>query len=394
MAGLPSWARSAAIGVAITLALGALQGAMLWLGLRSEGVEIPGLRPERLLLWQMLGWTTWAILAPAILALGARVRPERPLRWSAVHLTAAALCAFLFSSGMVAASRLAQPWGARDDGQSFTMEVIGHGTSFLHLSLITYFGILGAGYALDYHRRFRERELRAAQLETRLANARLEALRLQLQPHFLFNTLHTAAGLVRQGDNAAAVETLARLSDLLRVTLDGEGRQLVSLAEELRLADLYLEIQQVRFSDRLRIERAIDETLLAAPVPAFVLQPLLENAVRHGIGRRAAAGTLRVVAERAGADRLRLEVHDDGVGIGGAEGGADAAAAPPGSGEGRRSRGEGVGLANIRARIAQLYGGEAGLELLARPGGGAIARVTLPLGSPAITAAPAAEALA
>ena len=379
---LPTWARRAAAGAAITIVLGFLQGTMLWLGLRSEGTTIPGLRPERLVLWQVLGWSTWAVLAPAILALGARVRPEpRRLRWFAVHVPAAAACAALFSAGMVAASRLVQPWGPSGLDRPFFMEVIRHATSFLHLGLLAYFGILGAGYALDYYHRFRERELRAVQLETRLANARLEALRLQLQPHFLFNTLHTAAGLVRQGETDAAVETLARLSDLLRVTLEGEGRQLVPLAEELRLADLYLGIQQVRFSDRLRIERAVDETLLPALVPAFVLQPLLENAVRHGIGRRAAAGTLRVVAERAAEGGLRLEVHDDGEGLDGepaTPGGAAAPGADPPD-----ARHEGVGLANIRARIAELYGGAARLELLPRPGRGAIARVTLPLGAAA-----------
>ena len=385
---LPTWARRAATGAAITAILGALQGTMLWLGIRSEGTTIPGLRPGGLVLWQVLGWMTWAVLAPAILALGARVRPEPGrLRWFAVHVPAAAACAALFSAGMVAASRLVQPWGPRGLDRPFVMEVLGHATSFLHLSLLAYFGILGAGYALDYYHRFRERELRAAQLETRLANARLEALRLQLQPHFLFNTLHTAAGLVRQGQNDTAVETLARLSDLLRVTLDGEGRQLVPLAEELRLADLYLGIQQVRFSDRLRIERAVDETLLLAPVPAFVLQPLLENAVRHGIGRRAAPGMLRVVAERAAEGRLRLEVHDDGVGLGAERPTLAGAAATGGDRPGDRH--EGVGLANIRARIAAIYGGEARLELLPRPGRGAIARVTLPLGTGA-----AAHALA
>ena len=387
MPALPLWARRAAVGVAISLVVGVLQGTMLWVGIRAEGTSIPGLRLERLLLWQMLGWASWGLLAPAILALGARVGPERRGRWLAVHLAAAAVCSLLFSASMVLASRWVRPWGSRGSERPLGPEVIGHLTSFLHMTLIAYFGILGAGYALDYYRRFRERELRAAQLETRLANARLETLRLQLQPHFLFNTLHTAAGLVRQGHNEAAVGTLTRLSDLLRVTLESEGRQLVPLAEELRLADLYLEIQRVRFSDRLRLERAVDETLLDAPVPAFVLQPLLENAVRHGIGRRAAAGMLRVVAAREGAERLRLEVHDDGVGLDAGAGGGE------GSGEGLEgeaatpARGAGVGLGNTRARIAQLYGEAAALELLPRAGGGTVARLTLPLG-----AAPAAAA--
>jgi hypothetical protein len=382
---LPPWARRAAAAAVLTLALGVLQGTMLWVGIRSERTVIPGLRLERLVLWQALGWTTWALLTPAILALGARVRPQRRLRWLAVHVPAAVACAALFSTGMVAVSRLVRPWGTSGQGRPFAMEVVGHGTSFVHLSLLAYFGILGAGYALDYYGRFRERERLAAGLEARLATARLEALRLQLQPHFLFNTLHTAAGLVRQGENDAAVETLARLSDLLRTTLDGAGRQLVPLAEELRLADLYLGIQRVRFSDRLRLEREVDETLLEAPVPPFVLQPLLENAVRHGIGRRAAAGTLRLVAAREGRDRLRLEVHDDGVGLAeGADGGGTGESGRGAAPEAGPRSAEGVGLGNTRARLAALYGGAAALELLPRAGGGAIARLTLPLaGAPA-----------
>jgi LytS/YehU family sensor histidine kinase len=173
------------------------------------------------------------------------------------------------------------------------------------------------------------------------------------------------AGLVRQGENPAAVEMLARLSDLLRATLDGGGRPLVPLAKELALAELYLGIQQVRFADRLRVERAIDPSLLEAAVPPFSLQPLLENAVRHGLGARAGSGLLRIVAERT-VDGLCLEVHDDGRGL------THASERPV----------EGVGLGNTRSRLDQLFGDAARLELVPRPGGGAIARLVLPLSTP------------
>jgi two-component system LytT family sensor kinase len=358
---LPGRAREALVVAGLGVAFGVLQATMLYLGLKQEK-DLPfEVSFPRILAWQVLSWLVWGVLAPAILALGARVTPERPLRWLAVHLPAAAAAATVHAAAATAADAAFHPFGQGPEGSPLTA-VIGRLTSSFHFEVLIYFAILGASYAFDYHRRFRDRELRAAQLEGRLAEARLEALRLQLQPHFLFNALHTVAGLVRQGENPAAVDMLARLSDLLRATLDGGGRPLVPLREELALAERYLAIQQVRFADRLRVERAVDPALLAAAVPPFVLQPLLENAIRHGLGVRAGAGALHLAAERAGED-LRLEVQDDGQGLAAAGGSAV----------------EGVGLGNTRARLAQLFGDTARLELLPRPGGGAIARLTLPL---------------
>jgi LytS/YehU family sensor histidine kinase len=143
---------------------------------------------------------------------------------------------------------------------------------------------------------YRERVRAQAALDQELTTARLRALEMQLQPHFLFNTLHAVGGLIRQGESEAAIETLTRLSDLLRVTLAGEGRPLVPLGEELAHTDLYLEIQRIRFADRLSIEREVEPGTEAIPVPAFILQPLVENAIRHGIARKAGAGRLRLTA--------------------------------------------------------------------------------------------------
>ncbi len=352
--------RATLVVAGLGAAFGALQGTLLYVGLRQEpGLPVQPSLP-RFVVWQVLSWLVWGALAPAILELAARVRPERPLRWVAVHLPAALAASTFHAAAGVAVMRAVSPFGRRE-ARPFTGELLGRVTSTLHFELLVYLAIVGTSYAVDYYRRFRDRELRAAQLETRLTEARLESLRLQLQPHFLFNALHTVAGLVRQGESPAAVEMLARLSDLLRATLEGGGRPLVPLAKELALAELYLGIQQVRFADRLRVERLIDPSLLDAEVPPFVLQPLLENAVRHGLGARAGAGLLRIVAERAGAD-VCLEIQDDGRGLGHASG-------PPV---------EGVGLGNTRARLDQLFGASARLELLPRPEGGAIARLTLP----------------
>jgi signal transduction histidine kinase len=357
----PSLVRALGLAAAIGVAFGTLQGSLLFVGLRQEKdlSFTPSL--PRLLAWQILSWLAWAALAPAILALAARFGPERPARWLAVHVPAALLAGVVHNALEIPIMSLAQPWPAEPIPTPFLARFVGRLTSTLHLDLFIYLAIVGASHAVDYYRRFRDRDLRAAQLESRLSEARLESLRLQLQPHFVFNNQHTVAGLVRQGDNAPAVEMLARLSDLLRANLDGGDRPLVPVAEELALADLYLGIQQVRFADRLRVERDVDPELLGFAVPPFVLQPLLENAVRHGLAVRAGAGLLRVVVARDG-ERLRLEVQDDGQGLDTGNG------APV----------DGVGLGNTRARLAQLFGDEARLALLPRTGGGAVARLTLP----------------
>ena len=355
-------ARAALVVAGLGAAFGVLQATMLWVGLKQEA-NLP-FTPSlpRLLAWQVLSWGTWCLLAPAILWLGAAVPPEKRARWLAVQLPAGLAASVLHAAAGTLIAAAARPWGPRGSQGPLLGQILGRVTNTLHLELLVYLAILGSGYAVDYYRRFRDRELRTAQLESRLAEARLDALRLQLQPHFLFNALHTVAGLVRQGESPAAVEMLARLSGLLRATLEGGGRSLVPLSEELALAEHYLSIQEVRFADRLRVERAVDASLLDAEVPPFLLQPLLENALRHGLGLKARSGSLRLVAERAPGG-LRLEVHDDGRGLA-REG------EPPV---------DGVGLANTRARLEQLFGAAARLELLPRDGGGAIARVTVPL---------------
>ncbi|HKF42828.1 MAG TPA: histidine kinase [Thermoanaerobaculia bacterium] len=361
--GLPGRSRATLVVAVLAAAFGALQAATISIGLKQEANLSFQPSFARMLAYQIVAWLVWGAIAPLIFELGERFRPERPVRFVAVHVPAALAASMLNAAVGVAAIAVFRPFGASPQGRVLP-RLVGRFTNSLPLEFLIYGVILGAGYAVEYYRGFRDRELRAAQLERRLAEARLEALALQLQPHFLFNALHTVAGLVRQGENTAAVEVLARLSDLLRATLQGSGRPLVPLSEELALADLYLAIQQVRFADRLRVERAIDPELAKAAVPPFVLQPLLENAVRHGLGARSDAGSLRIVAERAGeGERFRLEVHDDGRGIEG----------PP------SERAGGVGLSNTRARLAEIYGEAAKLELLSRAEGGVVARLTLPV---------------
>jgi two-component system, LytTR family, sensor kinase len=235
------------------------------------------------------------------------------------------------------------------------------------LDLIVYWAIVGLAYARGYYQRYRERELRAAQLEALLARAELQALKLQLHPHFLFNALHAVAGLVRRGENADAVRMIAGLSDLLRYVLDSADRQLVPLAEELAFLERYLDVQRLRFGDRLSAEIDAAPDTLGLEVPILILQPLVENALEHGLARRAGPGHLRLTARRE-EDRLVLRLRDDGRGLaGGADGGE-------GTGDGA-----GVGLENSRARLRELYGEGSALTLRDAEGGpGAVAELILP----------------
>jgi len=224
------------------------------------------------------------------------------------------------------------------------------------------FVLLTAGaHALGLARRAHVRQRRADQLQAQLAEARLQALASQLRPHFLFNALNAVASLVHV-DPDAAERMLARLGDLLRHSLESHGRQEVTLREEQAALAPYLDIEQIRFGPRLEVAWKLAPEVLEARVPYLALQPLVENAIRHGLAPRAEPGRIEISAEREG-DVLRLLVRDDGMG-------------PPVGGP---ARGGGVGLSNLRARLATLYGGRAGLEL--RPGTprGTVVELRVPL---------------
>ena len=348
---------------------GALNGSQLYLGVRSEGMDIPF---ARVFVWQMLGWLPWAALTPAVLWLGRRFPLERPglARNLAAHAAACALISSAHMALFTVANMLLSPFESKP--RSFWEMFYGRLTSQFHIDLLIYCAVLGTSYAVGYYARFREREVRATQLEARLAQAELQALKMQLHPHFLFNTLNGIAGLVRDKKNGAAVEMIAGLSDLLRHTLDGAGRQEVTLREELEFLELYLGIQQKRFPDRLRVEMSVEPNALEALVPNLILQPLVENAIRHGVSRRAAAGVVGVAASREGG-RLRLRVYDDGPGLR-----RDARADANGDGRHEGSPSTGIGLSNTRARLRQLYGDAQSFEVFDREAGGVEATLLLP----------------
>jgi len=237
-----------------------------------------------------------------------------------------------------------------------------------HANVISYGVILGIQSGFRYYRRYREREqqamrleLDASELRAQIAGARLSALKMQLQPHFLFNTLNAIMVLVRQQRGQQAEETLGRLSDLLRAVLSDIDAQEVSLDRELEYVRLYLSIEEVRFPDRLRVEVEAGPEVLPAKVPHMSLQPLVENAVRHGIAKRAGSGLIAIRAVRAG-EQLQISVSDNGPGV--------PAGGIPGS--------KGIGLVNTSKRLNQLYGDQAALALRPREGGGTVAMISIP----------------
>jgi LytS/YehU family sensor histidine kinase len=234
--------------------------------------------------------------------------------------------------------------------------------------------VVGVAHAVVYAARARQREEQSTRLQAQLAEARLAALSSQLNPHFLFNALNSIAELVHRDANAAD-RMIVGLAALLRSSLDQARNQEVPLSEELRLLGHYLDIEKIRLGDRLRVDWAIAPGVDAALVPPLLLQPIVENAVRHGVSRRVTPGRIGVSARRE-AGRLVLEVTDDGGGLapaGAASGrSTDAASGAP-------SGTAGLGLATTRGRLECLYGADAWLELAASPQGGMLARLSLPL---------------
>ncbi len=319
----------------------------------------------RTFLFQFAVWLAWVVLVPAALWLRRRwpIERGRLLRALPVHSIAVSLLCAVHSGLVLLARWLIMQPSQPLDGQQLAVLLKYWWVNDLPFCALFYGLILGIGSALDYYQQFRERELRASQLETQLAQAQLQMLKMQLHPHFLFNTLNGITGLVRDNDNAAAVQMLVRLSELLRQTLDNSGKQEVRLSEELEWLELYLKLQQIRFSDRLQVSiKAAPETLDVL-VPNLITQPLVENAIRHGLQPRAAPGSVSLSARRSNG-RLELRVCDDGVGL------------PEGW---RMAHSKGVGLLNTEARLQQLYGADFVFEVRNREQGGAEALLAIPL---------------
>lgn len=231
--------------------------------------------------------------------------------------------------------------------------------NFTPSNVMFYWGIVVIEHALNYYRKLQDRELRASQLEAQLAQSQLQVLKMQLHPHFLFNTLNAISALIRESPDEAD-EMVSRLGNLLRMTLETAGVQEVSFKKELEFLKHYLDIEQTRFQDRLKVEMAIEPETLDGLVPSMILQPLVENSVRHGVAPRPEGGCIKIKAWRDNS-LLRLEVEDDGPGL---------------SGDGPLK--ERVGLTNTRARVKNLYGDEHGLKLCHAAGGGLVVSLSIP----------------
>jgi two-component sensor histidine kinase len=313
-------------------------------------------------------WYSWAVLTPGILWLSRRFPFERATWKMAIPIhIAGVFAATLLHVAMAVASRMATYWAVGESLDSWLREA--QQMFFLNFDweMMTYWTIVGLGHALQYHYQARAKELNAAQLETRLVEARLHTLQRQMQPHFLFNTLNTISALMHR-DVDAADAMIARLSDLLRMSLHRVGVQEVTLKEELDFLSKYLEIEQTRFRDRLSVVFDIQADTLDALVPNLLLQPLVENAIKHGIGPRPTPGQIAVRARRAGA-MLELDVQDNGVGLSSAR---------------LTDFNRGVGLSNTRSRLDHLYGALHRFEFRQPAEGGLLVLIAIPLAELAV----------
>ncbi len=341
--------RDGALILAGWLALGLLESVKAWINSQFSG------RPVALgtaLVGNVPWWLAWAALTPLVVAAARRWRLDgRGAAAFGAHLAVSALLAALHHVAVGTLFYLTNsrgstvPWTGGPMTLGLQLRIFFNG--YFVLNVLTYWAALAGYYALEYRKRARAGELRAARLESDLHQARLEALRMELHPHFLFNTLNTVASLVEQQRYDDAVRMLAQLGDLLRSTLDQGREHRIPLDRELTFLELYLEIVRIRYSDRLRVEVSVDDAAREALVPTLILQPLVENAVRHGVAQRTGPGRIGIEARRENGS-VELVVSDH----------AEGPPAAPSAGPGR-----GIGLANTRQRLEQLYGASASLRM-------------------------------
>ncbi|MGH9370064.1 MAG: sensor histidine kinase [Vicinamibacterales bacterium] len=323
----------------VATALALLSTTLAWQFTRMFGKKPMPL--STLIVLNCSWWYIWALMAPMVVWLSQHFRAERGglLRALAVHVPAVVACSLAHIAGMESVHW----WLANADGREYAWwtQVQRSAVLYFDWEMMTYWAIVGLSHALLYYRESRARAVRSAQLETKLAEAQLTTLQQQLHPHFLFNTLHAISALMHK-DVEAADRVLTQLSDLLRITLEHLGQQEVALEAELSALTMYLEIEQTRFADRLVVRYEIQPDTLDTLVPSLLLQPLVENAIKHGVARKAGPGHIDISARREG-DKLRLDVRDDGVGLP-----EDALTALQ----------KGIGVSTTRARLQHLFGAD------------------------------------
>jgi len=357
------------ISLAAAGLLGLFDTGQFYVFQELEGRPVPW---QKLMYNYLPFWLTAALLMPAVAWFARRLAfpAGRRIQITLIHIGTAITFAHIHvGATQLALLGLLALLGKTPQQADFVQSVANRLTRVVELDMMIYTIAVAAVLLVEANRNYREKERASAQLavekanlQASLADARLDALRMQLQPHFLFNALHAISTLIMRGDNQAAHRMLLALSDFLRMTLDNGNSQVVPLDVELEFLEAYLAIQRERFGDRLKVGLEIDATARRAVLPALVLQPLVENSVRHGAGKVDGVGTINISATvRDG--RLMIEVADNGPGL--------AAELPA----------EGVGLGNIRARLQQLYPDDHDFQLADGPRVGTVATLSLPLRS-------------
>jgi signal transduction histidine kinase len=348
--------------VAIWSGVGLFDATQNVVVMRAEGMHHAWLNLFVLL---ALSWLPWLLATPMVFRLGLRhplsLRRQTSARAVASHAAlwlGLCLVSALWVTGL---DVLLNPWNPTEPPPPFWALFGDKAHQQLLSALILYYCILMAGHALASRESLARSRVAAAQLAEQLAKAQLDALRHQVEPHFLFNALNAVSGLVREGRNDQAVQTIARVSDFLRHTLHEAGTQEVTLAEELEFVTMYLDIQKIRFGDRLSVAIDVPPELARAAVPRLILQPVVENAIKHGISRRARPGGIEMAAARS-ADRLVLTICNDGPAL------PPETAASPSS----------IGIANVRSRLRGLHGDAGTLCIRDEPGRGVRVTITVP----------------
>ena len=316
--------------------------------------------------WSMIQWYTWAALAPVVFRIAARYPIESPLNWANLRAQALASCAVVFAATTIGAA-VSQLTEYGSFGEQFVQFLAKH----VAVGFFTYGVLVAIRQAMHFYREKTRREVEASRLATELAQSRLQVLKTQLQPHFLFNTLHAIVTLLEE-EPASAEDMLLRLSDLLRALLEEREGQEIPLHRELELLELYLGIQRMRFKDRLTTRIYVSPDTLDCAVPSLILQPIVENAIRHGIGANVGSDSVEIESRRE-QDTLCLEVRNGNSTLGAGS---------------NSPKGHGIGLSNTQLRLRELYGDAASIRLDVLWPKGVACRIRLPLRRLAATDAP------
>jgi two-component system LytT family sensor kinase len=342
------------------LAFGLVDAMQTVFVMRSEGMHHAwGI----LFLTSVLAWVVWALATPLIMRLGRRFPPVKPgsIVTLLAHLAACAVIGLTFSAWTSALDFLLNPYAYASRSKSFAHLWLTSFSNGILAFLLLYAVVLAVNYVLESRARLAYQQTETARLNEQLSKAQLDALRRQIEPHFLFNTLNAVTGLVREGRNETAVSMIAELSDFMRRVLNDSSRQEVPLGEEMEFAQRYLEIQKIRFAERLQLSVDVPDELLLAQVPTLILQPIVENAVKHGIAKRAQGGQIHIAAFCSNG-ALTVSVYNDG----------------PSLSASWETTQPGIGISNMRTRLHSLYGDACSLNLENHASGGVEVSVSVP----------------